>query len=175
VLLVSLVPTRLDRRSMALIAWFGPRGLSSLLLVLLPVFAGISNSASLFSLCSLVVLMSVLLHGGSVMLVGRRAGPPGEKPTAPVEELARKPVLPILGDAKVEPGRPIPEKIGIEELRALWDAGEPVVILDVRTQRSLEGSDATARGALRLDPERAVQEAKRLHLPQRAWLVAFCA
>src|SRR6266513_792969 len=35
---VSLAGTRLDFRSRLLIAWFGPRGLSSLLLILLPVF-----------------------------------------------------------------------------------------------------------------------------------------
>src|SRR5437870_10117294 len=40
VYLVALARTALTRRERTLIAWFGPRGLSSLLLVLLPVFAG---------------------------------------------------------------------------------------------------------------------------------------
>jgi hypothetical protein len=31
------------------------------------------------------------------------------------------------------------------------------------------------KGAVRIDPERAVQEAERLHLPKEAWLAAFCA
>ncbi len=69
VVLVSLKPVCLDRRSLALIAWFGPRGLSSLLIVLLPVFAGMPGSPRLFSLCCLVVLLSVLIHGGSLMLL----------------------------------------------------------------------------------------------------------
>ncbi len=181
VVLLSLAPMRLDRKSLGLIAWFGPRGLSSLLLVLLPVFAGLPGSVHLFSLCSLVVLLSVVLHGGSLMLLGKRTGAPAETPSVPVEEPASpkraetKPVLPVLGAAPAEPGRPASERIGIEELRALQEAGEPVVILDVRTQRSLETSEATARGAIRLDPEQPVQEAKRLHLPKEAWLVAFCA
>jgi sodium/hydrogen antiporter len=55
-----------------LIAWFGPRGLSSLLLVLLPVFAGIAGSEHLFAICSLVVLLSVIVHGGSPLILARR-------------------------------------------------------------------------------------------------------
>src|SRR5262245_45144164 len=38
--LVSLIGSNVDRRSRMVIAWYGPSGLSSLLLVLLPVFAG---------------------------------------------------------------------------------------------------------------------------------------
>jgi NhaP-type Na+/H+ and K+/H+ antiporter len=62
-----------DMRGRLLIAWFGPRGLSSLLLVLLPVFAGLPGSEQLFSICSLVVLVSIVLHGGSPMLLARAA------------------------------------------------------------------------------------------------------
>ena len=171
--LVSLAPTRLDRKSLALIAWFGPRGLSSLLLVLLPVFAGLPGSDRLFSLCSLVVLFSVLLHGGSIMLLGRRATASDEAPATPLPP-GKKPVLPIV-QSPAPAGERIPERLGLEELRALWDAGEPVVLLDVRTQRSLEMSEHTTQGAIRIDPERPAQEAQRLHLPKGAWLVAFCA
>ena len=41
------------------------------LLVLLPVFAGVPGSETLFAICSLVVLLSVVLHGGSLGLIGR--------------------------------------------------------------------------------------------------------
>lgn len=69
VYLASLVGSEVDTRGRLLIAWFGPRGLSSLLLVLLPVFAGVPGSDRWFSICSLVVLASVVLHGGSPMLL----------------------------------------------------------------------------------------------------------
>ncbi len=92
VLLISLAPARLDRKSLALITWFGPRGLSSLLLVLLPVFAGLPGGARLFPLCSLVVLFSVLIHGGSLMLLGQRH-PPAAKPPSPEP---RRTVLPVI-------------------------------------------------------------------------------
>ena len=40
-----------------------PQGLSSLLLVLLPVFAGVPGSDRLFAITCLVVLLSVVVHG----------------------------------------------------------------------------------------------------------------
>src|SRR5207245_11580052 len=55
---VCLAGTRLDFRSRLLIAWFGPRGLCSLLLILLPVFAAVPGTHPLFYTCSLIVLLS---------------------------------------------------------------------------------------------------------------------
>ena len=48
VYLLSLLGSEVDARGRLLIAWFGPRGLSSLLLVLLPVFAGVPGSDQWF-------------------------------------------------------------------------------------------------------------------------------
>src|SRR5215813_5670769 len=73
VYLLSLIKSGVDMRGRLLIAWFGPRGLSSLLLVLLPVFAGLQGGNQLFAICSLVVLVSVVLHGGSPMLLAQAA------------------------------------------------------------------------------------------------------
>ncbi|HEY8459318.1 MAG TPA: cation:proton antiporter, partial [Blastocatellia bacterium] len=58
VYLLSLIGSSVDLRGRLLIAWFGPRGLSSLLLVLLPVFAGLPGAERLFSICSLAALAS---------------------------------------------------------------------------------------------------------------------
>jgi sodium/hydrogen antiporter len=69
----------------------------------------------------------------------------------------------------------LPESIELPEMQRLQSAGEPVVILDVRTLRSLESSDLRAVGAVRVDPEQPAQEAERLKLPKEAWLIAFCA
>src|SRR5262249_48704041 len=54
---LSLSGTRLDFRGRLLIAWFGPRGLSSLLLILLPVFAGATGSQQLFEIACFVVIL----------------------------------------------------------------------------------------------------------------------
>src|SRR5687768_16320572 len=73
VLLLVLRPTSLARRDLKQIAWFWPRGLNSLLLILLPTFAGVPEASELFAVCSLVVIASVLLHGPSPALLARRA------------------------------------------------------------------------------------------------------
>jgi sodium/hydrogen antiporter len=169
--LASLGPARLlERRNLLLIAWYGPRGLSSLLLVLLPVFAGTPGAGRLFSLCSLVVLLSVALHGGSLMLYGwKRDGAGAPPPPPPPQPPPPSETVPVVGT------EPLPESLDVPELQRLQAEGQPVVVVDSRTIRSLEGSDRGAAGAIRLDPERPAREAERLQLPRDAWLVVFCA
>jgi sodium/hydrogen antiporter len=171
--LTSLSPSRLDRKSLTLITWFGPRGLSSLLLVLLPVFAGMPGSARLFSICCLVVLLSVLIHGGSLMVLGRLKAPSAPPTAAPAPPDRSLPIAEPAGPAA--PEGPIPEQIDIPGMLRLQAAGEPVVVLDARSLRTYEADENTARGSIRLDPERSVQEAERLRLPRDAWLIVFCA
>lgn len=67
------------------------------------------------------------------------------------------------------------ERITLEELQRLWRADEPVVLVDARSDRTWRDDERTARGALRLAPDSAVQRARELILPRQAWLVAYCA
>jgi NhaP-type Na+/H+ or K+/H+ antiporter len=224
VYLLSLVGSGVDTRGRLLIAWFGPRGLSSLLLILLPVFAGLPGSERLFAVCSLVVLVSVVLHGGSPMLLARAArkralkvsaeavgaevarqfgpepatpeadgqmpygGLSGEQPTpSPSDATSSAPTdsekarACLVDDASYRPGAVTArtqvgsQSISIEELRRLWQPGEPVTILDVRTERSLEDSETQARGAVRMPPDHVAERARELGLEQEAWLIAYCA
>lgn len=216
VYLLSLIGSGVETRGRLLIAWFGPRGLSSLLLVLLPVFAGIQGSDHLFAVCSLVVLSSVVLHGASPMLLARLAQRRAAKESAEAkgDEVAREfgpaPAMPQTDDGQaaapvldrsiavssdgndvascsidshgaceleaggdgVEVGS---QRISIAELKRLWQAREPVTLLDVRTERSLEGSDTQAKGALRMPPDHVAERARELGLKQEAWLIAYCA
>ena len=71
VYLLTLIGSHVDRRGRLLIAWFGPSGLSSLLLILLPVFAGVPGSDQLFRVSALIVMISIVLHGTSPMLLTR--------------------------------------------------------------------------------------------------------
>ena len=95
--------------------------------------------------------------------------------TAPPTFSAPLRVLPAEPAAAEPLPSPTEERISLQELRRLWDQGEPVIILDVRRERALAESDSTAQGAVRLDPDRAVADAGRLKLPKEAWLIAFCA
>ena len=211
-------------RGRLLIAWFGPRGLSSLLLVLLPVFAGLPGGEQLFAVCSLVVLVSVVLHGGAPMLLAQAArkkarregariaggaddntlvpGPAAAQEGARIAREAPREELPMSrisrGDSTASPedkdggasfdataprqlgaeddGAQVDsQRISLDELRRLWQAKEPVTILDVRTERSYEESDLQAKGAVRMPPDHVAERARELGLKQEAWLVAYCA
>lgn len=210
--LLSLARVRLSRKERVLIAWFGPRGLSSLLLVLLPVFAGISGSERLFAICSIVVLLSIVVHGGTPFILARRESLAQDQPatTGGGQGSAARalPTLPPLTSAQAgsaeahdgtqpssaggnQPAEPAsrengmvraneqhafpPLRISLEEVRHLKDEGAQVILLDARTERSYEGSDLQARGAIRLVPDRVDVQARALGLPRDAWLVAYCA
>jgi sodium/hydrogen antiporter len=246
----ALLPARTAWRNRLLIAWFGPRGLSSLLLVLIAVFAGVPQAEQLISICSLVVLCSILVHGFSPMFLvpnpvetpittpglgpafatagvsakggeARDGNPQQRAPSSPhaskqiasVSETASA-NQPVASAASVSAPAPhgahdgplteedaasdacelaceLPqaappqattkkqpqldsEYITIDDLRELADAGAPVVILDVRTVRTLGESDYKAEGSIRIDPERAVADARAKQIPQGAILAAYC-
>lgn len=195
--LLSLIGSPVNRRGRMLIAWFGPSGLSSLLLILLAVFAGLPGSDRLFAVGSLVVLLSVVIHGASPMLLARfckedqseSIEPPEvaaiERPVelrrvqratphpAATTEPAPTTAAPVSSEtAATEPGAQI---ITLEELEGLRRSNELVILLDVRTERSLETSESMAQGAVRMPPEHVAAQARQLRLPKDAWLIAYCA
>jgi sodium/hydrogen antiporter len=178
VFFLSLAGTKLDRHSRLLIAWFGPRGLSSLLLILIPVFAGVPGTQPLFVICCLVVLLSVVLHGSSLMLLGRDSK----------DSFMRKQEAPISGNLTAAAGatsdteglpdatvRNDSDLISVEELRKLQSEGAPVLVVDVRAETSFNSSPFLAQGALRIPPDQAVRRITELNIPRHSWIVAFCA
>jgi sodium/hydrogen antiporter len=196
--LLSLAKVRLCRRDRLLIAWFGPRGLSSLLLILLPVFAGLPGSSYLFAICSLVVLLSVVVHGSAPMLLMRRThrqSRNGARPTPVEQEAQRQPeplrqsLEPVVQQETAGPDGNQPHtseklitidnayqplRISLEEVRQLWQQKANVMLLDVRKMSSYDSSEVQAAGSIRLSPDEAVNQAKERGLPYDAWLVAYC-
>ena len=159
----------LDRRSRRLIAWLGPRGLSSLLLVLLPVFAGMPGAAALFTITCLVVLVSVIAHGSGIAIWLRRDTREergrSNKEARPESALA----------SPSSPAVPDPTPITIDQLRARLDRGERVQMIDARSDRTWEQDDRVATGAIRLPPNDAVRTAREIGLERRGSLVVYCA
>jgi NhaP-type Na+/H+ and K+/H+ antiporter len=156
----------IDRRTRTIVAWAGPRGLSSLLLILLPVFAGLPGSERLFAITCLVVLLSVALHGTGIAVFLRHEGPTA----APVRVTGAQAVT-----QGPDPDAKIPEKITLEEFKQLRDSGRPYVLGDVRTERSYQLDNLKAQGAIRLPPDDAVRKARELGLEHHAPLVLYCA
>jgi rhodanese-related sulfurtransferase len=176
VLYTVLAGARVAPAERRLIALLGPRGLSTLLLVLLPVFAGVAGAERLFAVSCLVVLLSVVIHGAGIGLFLSRGGAAAAPPsaTAPGAPAPRPSTssLPVLdGD---EPAI-IPELITLAELSELRATGAPVIVADVRADRNYGQDDFTAAGGVRIHPERAIADATRLALPREATLAVFCA
>jgi NhaP-type Na+/H+ or K+/H+ antiporter len=215
---LSLLREKITRRDRLLISWFGPSGLSTLLLVLLPVFDGVEGGAQMFSLCALVVLASVVVHGGSIMALTRTprkhaiSPPPSPAPAEPparsgaeeyTEQIAFMPnprdrhtvptsvppdnavqerkkgraQQPAAQEGEDETSDASTERITLAEVRALERAGEPVVLVDARTERTYDGSEQIAKGAVRLNPNQPMlaEQAREAGLPKDAWLPIFCA
>jgi cell volume regulation protein A len=173
VLLPVLRAARIDRRSQSLIAWLGPRGLSSLLLVMLPVFAGVSGSEQLFAITSLVVLFSVVLHGGGIAIFLRRIAKVESSLIVHAPEAAgtiqKSRELPQLDTQTAD------EKITVDEVRAMDARGEPYTVIDVRKDKSLNADDLIATNALQFMPDDAVKGARDKQLSNRGTLVVYCA
>jgi hypothetical protein len=178
--------------------------------VLLPVFAGVPGGEQLFSLCCLVVLLSVVVHGGTPAILNWATRQPSSPPAAPRPPQTRPlpmlqpdsseviaptpngvstgpdgtPAAPLVGPAPTGPATadPVPDddsgengdRISLAEVRRLEEAGQRVVLLDTRTERTY-GRGGEARGAVRLPPDHVAERAHEMGLDHEAWLVAYCA
>jgi NhaP-type Na+/H+ or K+/H+ antiporter len=170
----------LDRRSRRLITWLGPRGLSSLLLVLLPVFAGMPGAGVLFSITCLVVLLSVVLHGSGIAFWLRRDTNRGSSAAQRAPEKAPADFA-RAGASEPVPRAPSGQRsilsrpISIDDLRTRLSSGEPVQIIDARSRRTWSQDGLKARGAIRLQPDDTVRSARELGLGVHGTLVVYCA
>ena len=80
--LVSLAGTRLARPVRLFIAWFGPKGVASMLFSLLVLNSAVPHNELIFEAASFVILMSILAHGltdtvGSRWIARRVPAEPG--------------------------------------------------------------------------------------------------
>ena len=141
-----------EPRSRRLIAWLGPRGLSTLLLVLLPVFAGVAGLRAAVPITCLVVLLSVVVHGGGIAIflpAGARSAAGGPAP-APRPADSRRSIS--FGPGPGPKRRSFRRRSPSRSFATCRSAGEPVTVLDVRTERSYRDDAAIGR---RRDPDAA--------------------
>jgi NhaP-type Na+/H+ or K+/H+ antiporter len=148
-LLLALWRTNTDSEAKRAIVLYGPRGLSSLLLILVPVFATTPGTVQLFHVASVVVLVSIVVNGGSMISWSSAKGS--------VSKVDGTPTL-----------------MTVPELKALIDAGEPVWLLDVRTEKSFLSSEEMIKGSVRIHPQHARRDAVQQGIPKEEWAALFC-
>ncbi len=95
---VSLIGTRLKLPTVAYIAWFGPRGLASILFgVFLLEETGDGMSDAVFEIVVLTVVLSILAHGATAAPVSRRYAAWFERSGRPEMEDEFMPEFPMRG------------------------------------------------------------------------------
>jgi NhaP-type Na+/H+ or K+/H+ antiporter len=164
-LAISLVLHRasLSRSARAFIGWFGPRGLSSLLLVLLAVQAHIPGADRLMVITGVVVLVSVVLHGVSATPLTRWYAARVASTTLPEERESTSAAL--LGEG----GEATP-RIQASELWERLQGPAPPVVLDVRTRSQYHGERIP--GSIHLFPDELLGWATGQ--PREREVVAYC-
>ena len=165
VLGLVLIRSNMSWEAHALISWFGPRGLNSLLLVLLVIHAGIPGSELLLATVGVVVLASVAIHGGTAMPVNAWYGRKAARETL-IEE-RESTAAGLFGHHDGEVRHILPE-----ELNRLLAEPDPPIVLDVRSRSSYRQDNAQIPGSVRVLPDH-INEWKPPE-DQVALVVAYC-
>ncbi len=166
VLGLLLARANLSWEAHAFVSWFGPRGLNSLLLVLLVVQAGIVGSELLMATVGVVVLVSVVVHGAASTPAsawyGRRAAR---------ETLAEERESTVAGLFSHEEEQ-VPRVTPAELSRRLTGPNPPL-ILDVRSRSTFQAGPWQVPGSVRLLPDDVAEWAAGQ--PTDRPVVAYCA
>ena len=153
----------------AFIAWFGPRGLASLLLALLVVQAKLPGAETILAIAGVVVTVSVILHGITATPVTRAYARRVDRETLAEERLSSAGDLLRSGRILLG-GPPIME---VEDLLARQRSGQPPLILDVRSRSSYEKDpDGGIPGGVRVPADEVESWAARRARDQA--IVAYC-
>lgn len=145
--LLSLRAASLSRPARAFIAWFGPRGLNSLLFALLVVQAGVPRSEFLLALAGLVVTVSVLAHGTTATPVSGWYARRVARETLEEERVGTASALFTHTADEVE-------RVSPRQLEDMRRHGQPpAVVVDVRSRSSFERDRVQIPGSVRVLPD----------------------
>ncbi len=171
-LAISLVLARvsLSPQARAFVAWFGPRGLSSLLLALLVILGDVPDAERLLAIVGVVVIASVVAHGASATPVAAWYGRSVARATLPEERAGTASGL-FGGRAGASDGVP---RVTPQELAGLLDTPHPPLVLDVRTRSQYESDPTQIQipGSVRILPDDIAQWGTAQPFPRSA--VAYC-
>jgi sodium/hydrogen antiporter len=150
------------------IAWFGPRGLASLLLALLVVQAGMAGGETILAIVGVVVTVSVVLHGITATPLSswyaRRVSAVtlAEERASTASDLLRADSRPVQDTPRIEP----------EELARRLAGPSPPLVLDVRSRSSYAKDPQGIPGDVRVPPDEVENWAAKRSRDQS--IVAYC-
>lgn len=164
-LVLAIERARLSRHARLFIAWFGPRGLNSLLFALLVFEAGVPGAEGLLALVGIVVLVSVVLHGASATpLASAYAG----KVAAGTLDEERAVTA---SDLFAHDDEDVP-RVTPDELAERLAGDDPPTVLDVRSRSGYVRDPVRVPGAVRVPPDEVVEWAAA-QLPHHP-IVLYC-
>ena len=169
-MLVALLRATMSPLARAFIAWFGPRGLSALLLALLVVEAGAPQATSLLAITGVVVMISVLAHGVTATPAARWYG---EKVAQAEQTMAEERESSAAGLFEREASEA--PRITPQQLRAWMDESPPPIVLDVRSRAHFAESDGQIPGSVRVLPDQIGEWVKQADpAAKHRRVVAYC-
>ncbi len=161
--------SRTSRGARLLLAWFGPRGLNSLLLLILAVAEGIPDQEEIFGMVSVVVLASIILHGTTATPLAAWYGRAIKRSNLPEEILTSASGLLSTGEEWAD-GIP---RIAPAALLNRIESSEPITILDVRRAQAFDSSESRIPGAIRVTLDDL--SARLATLPKGPPIALYCA
>lgn len=165
-MLLVLAPARgLSRPARLVVAWFGPRGLTSLLLGLLVARSGLPGGTALLAVIGTVVVASVALHGATATPLAAWYERTLERHSAGEERESSATGL-FTGTADEIP------RITPEALAARLATPEPPRVLDVRTRSQHALDPRRIPGSVRVEPDRIADWAEGR--PREGPVVLYC-
>ena len=84
---LALLPFGFPRAETAFLSWVGLRGAVSILLALTPILGGLPNSREIFNIAFIIVLVSLLLQGWTVLPLAKRLGLIVPQRTGPLDKV----------------------------------------------------------------------------------------
>jgi NhaP-type Na+/H+ or K+/H+ antiporter len=165
VLSAVLIKTHMSWEAKAIICWFGPRGLNSLLLALLVVVAGIEGSELLLATVGVVVVGSVFIHGATATPLSAWYGRKAEVET--FEEEREGTVAGLFGGHEDQ----IP-RISVDDLYQMMNSATPPLVLDVRSWANYQTDSGQIPGGIRVLPHEVTDWAS--DQSRDRLIVAYC-
>jgi NhaP-type Na+/H+ or K+/H+ antiporter len=142
---ITLARANISNSGTAMIAWFGPRGLNTLLLIILVIAEGIPDAGHIFGIISVVVMASIIIHGISATPLINWYHHRQESASLPEEILVDAADLLKLSDRPEHLAEP--KRITPADLAAMMADPRGVTIVDVRRQVAMGQDDTLIPGS----------------------------